>query len=285
MCGATVSAMVVPRGTVDPGRDARVWGWLRGYVLLRLADRTTPAAGVEPFPLREELPDEFSALAIDDPSGWRIVAINTRQSRDNARAALRKLGPAVAVPIGAGLLPDRIAKNVREHPGVALLVATSIAATALFGGITLTSDRDPQSRPPVAMQVAPPPATVTITATPRLAKTSDPPARPPAQTTDPAGPPRSVPTRKPDPPQAVPSPTRSDVRPPAPIPDPPEPTRSPLPEPTAPTSAPSPTQPPPGAPPSPPPARPTTTGEKPDDDCAGLLHVEIDPLLDACLLG
>lgn len=285
-CGARVRAMVVPRGHADPDRDRLLWGWLRGFVLLHLASRTGDVENVALFPLREELPDEFAALSIDDESGKRLLAVNTRQSHDSAKASLRKLGPAAVVPI-AGILPDRVATAFRQRPGVSLLVATGITSSLLFGGVALMSQDKPVP-PPVAMQVDPPAqATVTVTTAPRPKETSGErtPARPPAtRSADPAPTRPASTTRKPSPPLSLPSPSRSLPRPPEAEQDPPGPSATPVPQSHAPTSDPTPTQPPPSTPPDSPPARPAPTGEK-DEDCDGILRVEIDPLLDVCLLG
>ncbi len=287
MAGATVRMMVTPRGDTDPSHDTVLWKWLRGYVLLQIASHADCDQNVWKFPLREELPDEISALAIHDQAGNRILALNTRQSHDSARASLRKLGPAALVPIVAGLVPDRMARAAGDHPGRTFLIATTIVSGAVFGGVLYTSDYGPSARPPIAMQPGTSPPTSDPQLTPAQSTPTAPtPMPPPTSTGEPAEPPdprrpTPAPTRAPSPPVPRPSPPRSD-RTPSPEQPPAAPTSSPI-RTHPPQSAPPAESPPPGDSPATPTADPTPDGGK-DPGCNGPVHIEIDPLLDVCLL-
>lgn len=284
--GALVKATITPRGTINPDRDARLWRWLCGYVLLRIAGTPAPGGNVRLFPHREELADEFAAIAIEDPPGVkRIVALNTRQTHPSAIAALRNLRLGVFLPAVATLVTERMARTLRKYHAATAVIAGTVATVTILGALRLMPDGEVHHQPPAAIQIitqAPATTTVTATATTRStpkATTPQVPQQPPVVVTQAM--------------TAPPQPTRSSHPAPSPPASTPKATQARTPEPTAHVTAPAPPEPTPAPPPAPRSAPPTSPDAEPPPeadplpdakDCGGLVHVDMDDLLDACLL-
>lgn len=244
---------------------------------------------VERLPLREDLPKEFAAISLpaeeegDDPT----IIINVREERP--RAALRYLRPHILIPILIGWAADKIRRFTREHPlgAAASVVIVSVGAAAAM--TTLMDRRPPAATEQTVIVTPPPPATLTVTATGTTPRWTVPP------TTE--EPPRAVrsPRRPVVGPATVPSRTQEHAR----TPRPPTAGASPSVESIAstvpstevtgpPTPALATELPPAGQTPALPAAVPS--GDEPfiaatGDDCGGLVHVDLDPLADVCLLS
>lgn len=242
---------------------------------------------------REHLEPEIAAMSVeideDEPPAL-IVNIDDPE----AKSGVRK----VIVLIGAGLwgLTEWVRRAVQAHP-VTVLAGTAVATTAAAAVLSVVVADDKRQPPPVAIErvitlpASPRPVqtvtaiatrTVTASRTPgpsvvaALAKSSPSQAHPPP-TVAPASEPTVAPTprRTPratrpattTPPTQIPSPlsSRSSDAPPTVANETPKPEPEPEPEP----------------PPTDDPPRPTMAAA----GCGGLVEVDLDPLLEVCLLG
>lgn len=255
---------------------------------------------------REHLEPEIAAMSVefldDDDDGEKPTVI-VNIDDPGAKGAIKKITVLIGAAFGG--LAEWIRRNARDRPAVTALVGAGMSAAATAMLITITDNSD--SRPPVVAE-----RIVTVPAMPHTRTVT---AR---STTAPTPPPKETPRRSET--AAQPSSWRTV----APVPEPttqptaqPERTRRPEPTPRASTPRPStshtPTsreatvQPTRDSGDTGPPAAPVTsaapgrgaTREPPEPeplqsqppptqaaaDCGGLIRVEVDPLLDLCLLG
>lgn len=246
---------------------------------------------VHPLPDREAMPPEFAALGLPGEDGQLRIIINSSEARpvDLLRWLIR---PHAILAV----LFAPIVKWSRDHPLPALggaVVAGAAAGTVFVA--PLTDIRLDRPGPPAVERV------VTMTATPvvssippRTSPTpaptkswrSPPPTQPPANGEE-AQPPRRRPTREPAP---APTPTRTTKKPTSKASTHPPVERSASPPPSSseppsstPTSDAGRTQATTTPPATPSPQQedppPTTTGDR---DC--LVGVDLDPLLNLCVL-
>jgi hypothetical protein len=257
---------------------------------------------VHRFPRREELPFEIAALSIEDPrEDEPTLIVNARQTSPTPRATLRKHRLGAFVPVLGAPAMERARRAIRDHPSTFALVVASIATAATLSSVMLTSNDDAQRSPTSIPQVALPPIihTATVTVHPSEAPSHRLPPQPrtagtPTSKTTQAPPAIPGATHPPQPPPKPRSSTRQRSAPPA---RPSSPTQQPQPnaDPTPPRETPRPVA---SDPPRPAPSSPaapdvpeadeespsTPAAPKPSPSCHGLIHVRINPILDACLL-
>lgn len=268
---------------------------------------------------RKKLEPEVAAVSFQTADETPVIVINVDERRTAALAALKKLRPYVLIPLIPALITaaaERLIRVMREHSKTAMVVgATATAASAIaISPISIKWDIDDQlSKPPAAIRVVTQPAvTHTITVPPAPTRSTprrtvapeqptppvetgqmlSPPAAtsaPPSPATRPSRPPTasSRPSSRPSARATSRPTTRPTSRPstaprveeePDPRPSSTQTSRNqPEPE-TSPRQAPQPTQEPTSAPSTAPPE--TTTGS---GNCA--IRVDLDPLLDLCVLG
>lgn len=242
---------------------------------------------VQPIPIRMDLPEEIAAVAIssDDTDEPPTVILNTKERSAPVWADLRSGGAIIGV---LGLLVGVAIRWLRDHTATLVTVGATgmVTATATVGVVALeNNDRPPSRHTQPTVTVATPRAGPARTASPRPAATAS----------------RNVPAGRTRPPDVIPRPTTS--RPTATstrtstitarptrsrdIPrsalttasPPPGPTKQP---PAANASEPRPTttRPATSAPTTAPSTGPAATTAR---DC--VVRVDVDPLLDLCVLG
>lgn len=263
----------------------------------------TEHPNVRPIPKREELPPEIAAMGIPVEDEDEIEVI-LNASEANLGATYRDFRPGVLIPALVGWATERPLQALRHHQLASAVTATAIASTVIVSGIhsVLNGDDTPITQP------APAPSVVIVTP-PTSSATRQPSTPTPTRTEPPreSRPPVQQPTERPptsyrQSPDPRPSPSTSRPRPgpESPNTEAPRPTRTrerPT-EPPAATSVdverdppdtediPSPTdappQPGPEATSEPPPPAPDTPTQA-ARDC--VIRVDVDPLLDVCLLS
>ncbi|HEY9371002.1 hypothetical protein [Streptomyces sp.] len=252
---------------------------------------------------RERLEPEIAAMSVetgDDDNPIVIVNIDD----PTAKNAIKKVIVWLGAILGIGSIIEWVQRSTRRQLAFAIAGTAAVATSAtIVATETVLPDRGRPASPVIAHRVVTlppaPPITVTATPKPRPTKTraTQEPTRPktrptrtvarplPAATVAPPRPeptrskPRATPSATPSvrrtrPPvrteEAGPDPSGSDVGPPASV---------------TPTASPPPTQ----QPTPDPEPEPTTSFPDPPADatrtCDGLVEVDLDPLLDLCLLG
>lgn len=211
-----------------------------------------------------------------------------------AKPAIRK----VIVLVGAafGGLAELIRNLAREHSTVAAVATTAVVTVTATTVVPAVLDEDRHRPPPIAIErvvTLPAPSRLAATVTATITRDPQPSAAPPtkpARTVEPA----ALKTRLP-----TPDPTRS-ARSSSPVKTPvtTRARKSPTPapqasddEPVAALPATTPTRQPPGDTPAPEP-QPSPVSDLPSQEptvaaagCGGIIHVDVDPLLDVCVLG
>ena len=248
---------------------------------------------VRRIPIRRELPPELVAAAIPQGKDDTQLIIN---SAEEPRGIIAFLRPDIYVPILMGWALEWTWREVRSHPAASVL-ATAAASTALATGahLALNGDEAPLAKPAVTIMSVVPDLVVTVTATPQAISTSQANSPTVERTTPPPDESRRSRERRASPlPTGTPPPTSRRT-------EGPQPTRST----TRPSSTSQPadvqTTPPrenrtPSDEPQPPPAQqqtadpPASTAEPTPEQTAAarstcLLRVDINPVLDACVLG
>lgn len=254
---------------------------------------------VHPMPEREDLPPEIAAMGIpvEDDEEQLIVVLNA--SEDPA-ATYHDFRPGVLIPALLGWTAEKSGGWVRNHQLPAAITTTAISAALIVTGIhaILDDNGKPLAQPTPqtsTVTVAPPSTAATRRAeTPPPATARDEPspttAAPPARLPDPPGE-----TREENPPDPRRTPSRS--APPATsglrTSRPAEHASTPSEQVTAETTRDVPDQASrTSTPPEPPPATsaPEATSQPPapepsavDQDCA--IQIDLDPLLDVCVLS
>lgn len=249
---------------------------------------------VHPLPERKDLPPEIAALAVDaeDPDEPATVILNANEG--DLGAAYREIRPGILIPGLLGWAGEWTREMVREYP-ITVAVTSSVSAAALVAIVQLALDND--NPPPVKPQpsivsvlpTSPTSRTATPTASPRLSASTS----PSAPTTSPSWTPHQSP-EKDEGSGGAPS-ARSTRRPSQkpsstdPTPSEPTPSTSTAPSPQAPAPQPSDDNQSPNAgaaeaPATPPP--PQTQAPDPSKTartCA--VRVDLDPLLNVCVLS
>lgn len=248
---------------------------------------------VPSIPLRAELPLEIAALALpqEDDEAPRVVL----NAAEPARETFSLFRPDVYIPAlwGSAIYP--VARWARDHQVAATAITTVAVSSAVLGGLNTALDGESRT---ITQQ--PPTVTITVLAsesatgrpTPSRTTTPQPSPRPemspapvlPARTGPPSATPASHPTATKS---RKPAPTGTPTRDMGTSPDP-TPPKSPAPSPTGPPpvedppladDSPGATTPPPAAEPPPEAADPTVAAR----DC--VIRVDLDPLLNACVLS
>ena len=258
------------------------------------------------MPKREDMPPEIAAMGIPAEGDDEEVEV-ILNSNEDAGAAYRDFRPHVLIPLLLGWAGERALRILRDHQIAAAVTATALATTAVVTGMHTVLDGNgttiaqPPPAPTMVVTVTPPSASATrrqeSSPAPTKPAKPDPTSPPPARLTEPPSAleerrrPSNQPARTPPP-----SPTRKALRPT------PKPTVTATASPEASavqdvlgTSAPPDIEDtPPGASPSI--AEPDDTPDAPDvpgpsadeptqaaRDCA--VRVDLDPLLDVCVLS
>jgi hypothetical protein len=251
---------------------------------------------------REQLEPEIAAMSVEtDDDGNPIVIVNIDDPA--AKNAIKKVIVWIGALTGLGWIVDWVQRSLRRH--VVLAIAGTATVASAVTAVATESARDRPRPPAMAQQVItlPPPPPITVTATPTVKKPTPRKAITPAHTRPPA---ESVELPRPSAPPAISASNRPrtlphSTPPPAterpstsPAVRPTQADNSPLAQPTltiSPDSIPestptvTPTQPSPEPEPTPEPEPEPQPPVVADDDCSGLVEVDLDPLLDLCLLG
>lgn len=240
---------------------------------------------VQPIPIRMDLPEEIAAVAISDDETDEppTVILNTKERSAPVWADLRSGGAIIGV---LGLLVGVAIRWLRDHTATLVTVgATSVVtATATVGVVALENNsRSPTRHTQPTVTVVTPRAGQSRTASPQPAATVT----------------RNVPAGRTRPPDVILRPTTSRPTATSTLTSTGQPTRTrdiPRPTLTAASPPPGPTKQPPAANESEP--RPTTTrpatsapttapstgpAASTARDC--VVRVDVDPLLDLCVLG
>lgn len=283
-----IKAVLYPLGRPSPDREAAVWEnlctrvqeWHRMEVR---ADRLH----------REPLEPELGAVSLTSPAApsgeTAVLVVNTDQPPPAARQALRMLKVLVPASLLAGA--EWTSRRIR-HPVVVTTVASSAAIGAALAGVAILQHSQPPARPPAAVgpsytsTSSPAPSNriaSPLPATPKASPSAQPDTPRPSATSYspvPATSTRSERAMPPAPPAAPSSTPRRSSRPNASHTSPPSATSPP--NPTSPTSPPPQPTPPPVTE-TQPPDEPIAEPEQQATDCNGVLHADIDPLLDVCV--
>lgn len=243
---------------------------------------------------REQLEPEIAAMSVEiEESENPIVIVNIDDPA--AKGAIKKVIVWLGTITGIGWIVEWLQRSVRHQIVLAVAGTATVAITAT--AVVVTDIVREKPRPPTTAQhviTLPPPPPVTVTA-PTTQPTTPPSTAEPERSMPPAEgreQPRPAST-----PQPIPESTRHSPRP--------APTRSAKPTTTAtnsrssaPTAASS-KRPAPDVDPPPTSAAPMATTDPPPQpspepepeptvaaaDCQGLAQIDLDPLLDLCLLG